>query len=451
MDGINMGNEVLAEKNPFRGEIMKKRIAMLALLAVVAGAVAMSFAGCSGGKGKSKSGVVELAFWGGWTGPDQKYMLKIVDEFNKQNPGVKVTLTTYQWDPMFNKLLMSFRGGNPPDIVAMHQSDIPQYAAMGILEEMDSPLTEMGLKAADFDAAAWEGFKYKDKMLAMPLDIHMFGMYYNVDMFKKAGLDPAKPPQDRASLLAAAKALTITDASGKAVQYGIGIPATHQHSYRYWYSFLYQNGGTFLTPDGKGAAFNSPQGEEAYQFLHDLIYKDKVAPEQEADVAKDFQSQKVAIIFDGPWWIPGMSDVKGLNFSVAPFPQIFAKRAMWANGHGLCMPKQASADPARRAAALKLLKFISDNSIEWAKGGQIPVRKSVRESPEFAKLTLLKPFMDSVPYVVYLPKLEKGSLIFASNASTPMMTAMEEITLNKKSPKDALTEAAAAVDGILKQ
>ncbi|HOX28446.1 MAG TPA: hypothetical protein PLQ76_04735, partial [bacterium] len=83
------------------------------------------------------------------------------------------------------------------------------------------------------------------------------------------------------------------------------------------------------------------------------------------------------------------------------------------------------------------------------KGGQIPMRKSVAESAEFKAITILKPFVDSVPDAVFLPKLEKGSLIFASNASTPMMTAMQEVMLDQKTPKEALDAAAKQVDGIL--
>jgi len=415
-------------------------------------AVAVSMAACLAGCKKpagGAGGAIELQFWGGWTGPDRAFMDRIVKMFNEQNKEVHVTLTTYQWDPLFNKFLMSARAGASPDVIAMHQTDIPQYAALGVLEPMDAALSEAGLKSSDFDKAVWDGFALDGRMFAMPLDIHMFGMYYNVDMFKKAGLDPSKPPADAESLLDAATKLTLRDASGNVTQYGIGIPSNHQHSYRYWYGLLYQDGGTFLSADGRKAAFNSPEGVAAYMFLRDLVYKHKVAPEQETDVAKDFQAGKVAIIFEGPWWVPGMSAVKGLRFNVAPFPRIFEKQAVWANSHGLCLPVRKNADPKRRAAVLKLLRFISDNSIIWAEGGQIPVRKSVVESEDFKKLNLLQPFVASIPYATYLPKLEKGSLIFASNANTPMMTAMQEVLLNQKTPRQALDAAAKQVDSIL--
>lgn len=428
---------------------MKRRfIAGAALaIAVLAGAFLLT-SGCK----KEASGVVELAFWGGWTGADQESMMKIVDDFNSKNKGgIHVTLTLYQWDSMFNKFVTSVRGGNPPDVVAMHQSDVPQYAAMGALSPMDDLITTAGLKQADFDAAAWEGFKYKDKMYAMPLDMHMLGMFINVDMFKKAGLDPANPPQDRESLIAAAQKLTITDASGKVVQYGIGIPTTHPHGYRYWFGLLYQNGGSFLTPDNSAAAFNTPQGAEAYQFLNDLAFKYNVAPQNEENVDNDFKAGRIAILLEGPWMIPSAKKQQGLNFETARFPQIFAKRGVWANGHGLCIPASRNPDKARAAAALKLLRFISDNSLVWAGGGQIPMRKSVLESKEFLALPYMKPFIDSIPDAVFLPKLEKGSMIFAANAGTPMMTAMQEVLLNKKPAADALNEAAIAVNGILQQ
>lgn len=428
---------------------MKRRLIACAALAIAVFAGAFLLAsGCK----KDAGGPVELAFWGGWTGSDQDAMMKIVDDFNKQNEGkIHVTLTLYQWDSMFNKFVTSVRAGNAPDIIAMHQSDVPQYAAMGALSPMDDQIAATGLKQADFDAAAWEGFKYKDKMYAMPLDMHMLGMFINVDLFKKAGLDPANPPQDREALIAAAQKLTITGADGRITQYGIGIPTTHPHGYRYWFSLLYQNGGSFLTGSGASALFNTPQGAEAYQFLNDLIYKYKVAPENEENVDNDFKAGRIAILLEGPWMIPSAKKQQGLNFDTARFPQIFAKRAAWGNGHGLCIPARPDADKARSAAALKLLRFISDSSLEWAKGGQIPMRKSVLESKEFLSLPYMKPFVESIPDTVFLPKLEKGSQIFAANAGTPMMTAMQEVLLNKKPAADALNEAATAVNAVLKQ
>jgi multiple sugar transport system substrate-binding protein len=423
----------------FRGAPVKTKN-MKCFIALLAVCVALCAFGCK----KKVSG--DLQFWGGWTGPDRAQMEKIVADFNKQGGGMKVVLTTFQWDAMFNKFIMSVKSGDQPDVIAMHQTDIPQYASLGVIEPMDDSLAKMNMKESDFDANAWNGFKYKDKMYAMPLDIHSFAMYYNLDLFKEAGI--TEPPTDRASLLAAAGKLTKVDASGKITQYGIGIPATHQHGYRLWYSLLIQGGGAFLGSDGK-AAFNSPAGIAAYQFLHDLIYLNKVAPQNEEDVLKGFQAGKVAIIFDGPWQIPGLDEMKDLHYGVAPFPRIFEKRAVWANSHGLCLPAMKSADPKRRAAALKLLRFISENSLDWAKGGQIPVRKSVVASPEFKKLIRLKPFLDSAPDAVYLPKFEKGSEIFASNAGTPMMAAMQAVLLDKMTPKQALDEAAKQVDEIL--
>ncbi|MEW6202380.1 MAG: ABC transporter substrate-binding protein [bacterium] len=398
---------------------------------------------------KPAEGKIELAFWGGWTGSNKRQMVKIVEDFNAKNKNIHVTLTTYEWEPLFNKLLTAYRGGTPPDVIAMRQTDITQYASLGILEPMDIPLGKISIHSNDFAAHIWEGFKYNGELYAMPFDIHMLAMFYNREMFEEAGLDPDDPPQDWESLTETVKKLTIRDEAGKVTQYGIGIPAVHQNAYRYWFSLLYQNGGRFLTPDGRRAAFNSPEGVEACEFLHDLIYAYKAAPEQEADAVKDFKERKIAIIFDLPWLVSVMSKGQEFDFAIAPFPKIFEKNAVWANSHGLSIPKRVKSDPARRDAVLKLLRFISDSSLEWAEGGQIPVRRSILESQEFKSLSLLFPFVYSIQHAVYLPKLKKASLIFAPDANTPMMSAMQEILLNKKTPQEALDSAAKQVDEIL--
>jgi len=387
-------------------------------------------------------------------------MAKIVGDFQKENPNIKVTFETAQWDVMFNKWVTAFAAGQAPEVVAMHPNEMPEFAAKGMLEPLEPLLPKLGLKAEDFSKPAWEANIFQGKLYAITLDVHMFGLFYNVDMFKKAGID--KPPADKDSLIAAAQKLTL-DKNGKnptdpafdaknVVQWGIAMPATHQHAYRYWYSLLYQQGGSFLTPDGKAAAFNTPEGIEAYQFLQDLIFKYKVAPEGEQNIGKDFQEQRVAMVIEGPWNIPAFEKQAGLNWDVAKFPRIYKKDAVWGNSHCIGVTKiPAGRDPAVTDASLKLIRYIIDHADYWAQSGQIPTKLSVVNSEAFKKLPKRAAFVEQMPNVVYLPPLVNQSKIFATNAPTPMMVAMQNIMQGKTTPKEALALMEKQVNDILKQ
>ena len=110
----------------------------------------------------------------------------------------------------------------------------------------------------------------------------------------------------------------------------------------------------------------------------------------------------------------------------------------------MCMPRGIS--PEQRKAAWTFVKFLSDNSLEWAKGGQVPVRKSILATPEFRKLPVQYEFSKELPYVVYSPP--STSL----NQILPFCDAAVEATLNKIKPMDeALAEAARRTNAVLER
>ena len=68
-------------------------------------------------------------------------------------------------------------------------------------------------------------------------------------------------------------------------------------------------------------------------------------------------------------------------------PNIGGTKAAWAGSHQFVLPPMRNPDQNKQDAARVFINWISQKSLEWAKGGQVPVRKSVRESPEFKALT----------------------------------------------------------------
>ena len=78
---------------------------------------------------------------------------------------------------------------------------------------------------------------------------------------------------------------------------------------------------------------------------------------------------------------------KGLEWDVAPLPNIGGTKAAWAGSHQFVLPTVRDPDQNKQDAARVFINWISQKSLEWAKGGQVPVRKSVRESAEFKALT----------------------------------------------------------------
>jgi multiple sugar transport system substrate-binding protein len=226
--------------------------------------------------------------------------------------------------------------------------------------------------------------------------MHALVMYYNKDMFEAAGVaGPGPTPWTKAEF---EDALAKLEASG--VQ-PIAIGTTFQAA-TLFQSLIAQFGGSLTDPEGTQATYNSDAAVQALQYVKDL--KDKYSPDisgagdPEANV---FKQGNAAIMIHGPWHI---SDIQKLPYAgFAPFPQIGEQPAVWAGSHQLGL---TSDDPAQQAAAVCWIDWLSKNSLEWAKAGQIPARTSVRTDPQLAEVAApISAITAEADYALLLPQV----------------------------------------------
>jgi len=399
---------------------------------------------------------MDLAFWGGWTGPDGDVMHQMVDQFNKEHPDIRVTLTTLQWTPLFDKLLTSVRAGQPPDLMGMHSQDISQFSTLGILEPMGPMVTGAGFKASDFMDVAWQGTFYQGTQYAIPLDMHMHAVYVNTDMWKQAGLNPSRLPTTGDDFIAAAKKLTV-DAAGHhpddpgfdpktIAQYGVGMMNNH-HGFYMWYALRAQQGDPFLTPDFSRTVFSDAKSNAAWQWLQDLVFKYHVVPVGETNPYQDFVTKHVAMLIDGPWEIPGLQKVSGLHWDTTTFPRVFAAPAAWGSGHLLTIPKQN--DRAREQAALTLATWIVRHSQDWGNSGNLPALLSARSSAAFRALPGRRGFLQEQAYEVMLPDVKQSAQLYSSAAPSPIVVAAQSALVRDQPVAQVTQELRARVNAIL--
>jgi multiple sugar transport system substrate-binding protein len=402
------------------------------------------------------SNVMELNFWGGWTGPDADVMKQIVDAYNASQSKVHVTLTLQQWTPLFDKFVLSVKSKTVPDILAMHGPDIPQFAEQGVLEPLDSVVSQAGFKASDFATPAWDGTIYKNTQYAFPLDLHMHAVYYNADMLAAANITPPTDWINKDQFLKMATALTVDqngnhpgdsgfDASN-VKQYGLAMYTNH-HAFFTFYALLHQQGDNLLNTDQTQVQYPDADGLAAWQWLQDLVYKYQVTPQGETSPLQDFLSGKTALLADGPWEIPAMQKQEGLKWGTFPMPQVFANKAVWGSGHVLTIPVQD--DKAREAAAEQVVAWIVQHSATWGDSGNIPALNSARQAPAFTSLKGRDGFIKSLPYEVMLPALPAEAQVFSSAASSPIVVAAQQIVVENKPIEPAMQQMNQAINAIL--
>jgi multiple sugar transport system substrate-binding protein len=392
------------------------------------------------GEGDTYSGPkVALAFWNGFTGGDGPYMKGMVEDFNKANPNVTVSMNTLQWADYYAKVPNAVASGAGPDVGIMHIDQLATNAARRVIIPLDEVASGLKLSESDFAPVVWNAGIYKDRRYGIPLDIHPLGFYANTAQLKKAGISDM--PTDRAGFEAAVKALK--DKAG--VRNPFWVTATWP-AHLMFTSLIAQFGGSIYDQEGAKATFNSDAGVQSLEWLRSFI-DDGASPRNVSNDAQAvaFRQQRDSLTWDGIWMMNEWDKVKGLEWAAAPLPTIGQNPAVWASSHNFIVTTQATKDRNKLAAARAFISYISERSIDWAKSGQVPARNSVRESPEFKELKVQSTLAEQLPNVQFPP-----SVPGIGDITTPTYeTAVNEVILGKKQVKPALDEAAKKANAML--
>jgi len=398
----------------------------------------------------SLAAAVTINFWSGFSGDDKDSMDGLVNKFNNSQSEVFVNWTTYQWDQMNSKVILSTAIGEPPDICAMWNTVMSEMARKDVLAPLDSFAVKFGIDGKDFVERAWKKGVIDGKRYGIPLDLHQLALFLNVDHFNQLNIPiPDEITSEEEFIDLAQKLTKDFNNDGTIDQWGVGILPTTQWPIRYWMALIHQQGGAVASEDLSKAAFNDKYGIKAMQFLVDLIKKYKVSPSNLADLNQGFLSGKISMIFNGPWMINSAKKQEGLSFKIIKFPKIYDNFVTWGMSHMLVLPKQNNNE--KQEAAMKFLKYLEDNSLAWGIGGQLPARLSTLEDPAFKNLVEWQPFAASQPYTIMNPLVMQQTKIFTHDPTTPLVSAWESIVQGKSTVEEALAEAEKRFNEILSE
>lgn len=334
------------------------------------------------------SGGTHITFWNGLTGSDGVTLNEMLAAFAEDNPDVSVTVEMIAWATLYQKLQTAFVAGTQPDVILLHSSEIPQFASYGVLRPLDDQFTSGGGWLPDDDISQttmnglfWDGVKY-----GIPLDNHGRGLWINKDMFEAAGVstDYTQAPTTYEGWVELFQKLTL-DANGNnalspdfdpqnVVQWGYAAGEWINVNF---IAALYQNGGSFLSEDGKTVTVNSEAGMKAVQQVYDLIYKYHVSPPPAGfDTWQAFGAGTVAVLPTGTWYRNQSLLQTDINSMAWPNWQFGEKPATWFGAHTFMIP--ASTEGEKLTAVQKMIQWVSENQVIWASSGQVPARLSAQ-------------------------------------------------------------------------
>jgi len=225
-----------------------------------------------------------IRFWQFWSDINTRPVIdKMVSDFESENPGIKVEITDLTWANGHDKLVISFAADDPPDVMELGSDWVAEFAAEGLLTDLQSELPVNYLAPAQ-----WRGNLY-----ALPWMLASRIFYFNLDLLDKAGVGV---PENWGELLSACDKI---DALGDDY-FGFGCNSAEKHRlYKKYLPFLWSNGGSIMDSDGKSCELGSKEAIEALDFYLDIC--DCGAIESQRRLEEYFIDGKLGFIISGGW------------------------------------------------------------------------------------------------------------------------------------------------------
>ena len=381
-----------------------------------------------------------------------KQLAPAVEAYNKkmvaEGKNIEVSGTELSFDSLSDKFAIALTTGDVPDILDLDLVLAPMFTSKNAMLDITDRVKATGMDK-DFnpkfmDLGVWNG-----KIYMIPFSADVSVLFYNKDLFKKAGLDPEKTPETweelRADLLKIRDAKLTTDAGQPVYAYATSNgPGGKMFCDM---PFVWTNGGNWLDDQGQ-VIMDSPESYAGMKFLSDLMNVDKLIPPNPSSYSWDdkmnmFYGGQVGVACSGSYTLAEVKDrAPNLNYGVFLFPHPEGKgsSSSFIGGDVIGIPV-ASKHPEE---AWDFIQYALTEPIQvdvWAKSGMPPVRESLTKNKYF----------DAEPrYYVFSDGVKNGQCpktIYYNELYVPWYTAWEEMFTNEKPLDQTLKEAA---DGMRK-
>lgn len=360
-----------------------------ALLAVFLGFSGLLFPGCQSQDTARIN--IQLSTWG--SAQEIAVLKTLLGEFEATHPKIHVQLLHIP-ENYYQKLHILVAGDMTPDVIFTNSISFPIYASQGIFRDLRPLLANQsgssGLTAELFYPSSLKAFQWKtaegQEMLgALPRDISNLVIFYNQDLFQKAGVPYPKAGWNWQQFVETAQALTLDhNNDGDPDQFGFSFYSTPP---LFWLPFVWSAGGTLFSPDMKQVTIAEPAAVKGLQFYADLRNTWHVAPKKVESggitMSQLFMQQKVAMMANGRWSVPVLREQAKFRWDVVPFPvgpSGHSRVGIDASGYAI------SAKSAHPRESYELIRFLlsRESLAKVTESGLIvPARRDVAESGLF--------------------------------------------------------------------
>lgn len=332
-----------------------------------------------------------VKFWHSFNKSNGQALDKIIQNFEAANPDIDVEAEFIgNYNDIIAKLQAAIPARRAPDAVILEVTRYGLFANNNILTDLTPYFDADPLKADLYDYAQEVGV-IGGKNYIVPFNSSTPVLYFNKDIFERAGLAADTPLKSFDEILTAAK--TVSDKLGSEGISGIAAPG----QFARW-GLVMANDSELVDPTSGEILLDKPNTIEAYQWMASLVHDNKVASPDgvtDEDNGRDaFLAKKVGIMFNSTGNYGEARKAIGDNLIVRPMP---CNKACSVPIGGAGIGIMATSPKEVQDAAYKFISYAASpeaNAIWFAATGYLPINKKSAGLPVAKEALATQPGID---------------------------------------------------------
>ena len=384
-----------------------------------------------------------LELWG--LGREGEVVNDLIPEFERRNPGIKVTVQQIPWTAAHEKLLTAHVGESTPDVAQMGNTWIPEFVAMRALADL-GPFAGVAIDKRDYFAGVWDTNVVDRVLYGIPWYVDTRVVFYRSDILAAVGF-----PKGPRTWSEWSEAMRRIREQGRA-RWGILLPTNE------WEPIVMlglSNHSTLLNDAGTQGEFRAPAFAQAFDFYVQTFrngFAPAVSNSQIANLYQQFAQGDFAMYISGPWNVGEFKNrlpaTMQDKWATCPLPARDASESTgvsMAAGSSLVVFERSK----HKAAAQKLIEFLSETAQQvrfFELTGDLPARRSAWLAPALVKETHFPAFREQLEHVMPLPKVPEWEQI-----ATAIFDRGEAAARGAQQPALALAALDAKADILLEK
>lgn len=315
---------------------------------------------------------------------------RIAEAFTTKHPEIKVTFRApyKDYEDATQRILREAVTGTGPDVTFQALNRVRALADKQVAAPLDAFIAaEKGFEAEGFHKAMFDAGAIGGKVYGLPFAVSLPIAYFNLDLVKAAGGDPAALPTTWDGVLALAAKI---EGSKPGIH---GMVAEWPISGNWLFQALvFDHGGTMMDTAETRVAFDGEAGNKAITTLARMVSETKTPNISGNDMRAAFAAGQVGVLLTTTAYVNTLTKQVGDKFTLktSPFPGLVPGVSRLPAGGNVMMI--TATDEAKRKAAWEVVKFWTG-----AEGGALMVQNTGYMAPNKKAAELLADFYGKNP------------------------------------------------------